>query len=202
MSSVLENIGTIAGAALAILSPHIWKAAKNFVKHRSDYLSKNIKIRQQINEIVNEIRIRHGANRAMILEFSNTEKSTGGFPFEFGSITYEKVDNNVVAIKDQIQKMPIGNMLDWLSPLTDAERYHFFQLDDVANTDAVHFRMIELQVATIIFFKISTSIKDGVIALHYLQSYEEDWDKEYDECLSDMKFQANRIYQLMKTLKR
>jgi hypothetical protein len=202
MSSVLENIGTIAGAALAVLSPHIWKAAKSFVKHRSDYLSKNIKIRQQINEIVNEIRIRHGANRSMILEFSNTEKSTGGFPFEFGTITYEKTDSNVVAIKEQIQKMPIGNMLDWLSPLAESERYRFFQLDDPVNPDAVHFRMIELQVATIIFFKITSSIKDGVIALHYLQPYDEDWQEEYNECLQDMKFQANRIYQLMKTLKK
>lgn len=207
MSGLMEDIGRIIGFSMIALYPHLSRKVKDYVKGKSDYLNSNSKLRRQIKEIIKEIRIHMEANRAVMVEFSNTEKSTSNFPFEFASITYEELDNNVVPIQQNVKKTPVSLLLDWTEPVeNDNARFRIFQYEDITNTEFVNFRMKELSMSSIIVFKITNKLKDGFIGIHHTQPYEEDWNtsdvKQANEDFIYLKFQCSRIYSIMKQLKR
>jgi hypothetical protein len=202
-----EDLLKVVGYALIALTPYIYERIKSFLKNKGDYLSKNLKIRRQIRDITKEIRIHTEANRTAIFEFSNTEKSTAGFPFEFVTMTYEEVDATVVPVKDRFQKVSIGGMLDWFQPFeVEKLRFVVFQNDDPQVPDVVRFRMRELSISTIILFKITDKIKNGMLVLHFTHPYMEDWrESELVKPHKDnvyLQFQSNRIVQLMRQLKK
>jgi hypothetical protein len=205
--SLIESIAQIIGYAVLVFSPTIVKEVKAFLKDKGDYFSKNLKVRRQIDEVVNETRIHMEGCRAYLMEFSNTEKSTGGFPFEFASITHEKLDGNVVPIKDRFQKVHIGALLEWLAPIEgETQRFFIYQNDDEQLPESVRFKMRELSISTCIYYKVSDRLKNGVLVLHFTHPYMEDWAESelvkthYDNTY--LRFHCNRIFQLMRSLKK
>lgn len=204
MEEVLKGFGTIIAVVLLTLAPHIYKWFEKFFKKHSDYFTKNLVLRRQINDELREIRLKFSADRVCIFEFSNTDKSISNFPFEYLSCTFEQTNGQVVEIRDDWQKKHINNHVEFLELFASQEiLYRILQSEDRNIPENVTMTFERQHIKTCLIYKLSKEVRNGFVALHFMTSeYEEDWDieKGQHEQHRFLKMKAYNIVSLMKSL--
>lgn len=76
-----------------------WKQAEE-EKHKVE-ISKRFETTNKINDEIERIQHKLGADRVFIIEFHNSVKSLNGYPFALGSINFEYCDEGITYVSDE-----------------------------------------------------------------------------------------------------
>jgi len=190
---IYDNLGILLGATIATLTPYITSWIKKRIKH--DNFLPNLDIRKEIKIEIEKLLVETDANRISIVEFSNTDVSINGLPFNYASMTYEATDNNTKDLIPSFQKIPISPYADMLLSL-EGTREQYLCFTDRDSNSAISMVHKYYGQKTIYLFKITNSIRDGVIRLEYTNSYPTFTAEEIDKIklyIMKLKFLKSQI---------
>jgi hypothetical protein len=207
LSDLFKGVGQFIAIFVATCIPYIKPRVEKWLKKHSDYFTHNLNVRKEINDHLNEIRIRMHADRVCLFEFSNTDKSISQYPFEYLNMTYEKVNvGSVAEIRDHWQKKHINSHVDFLGLFAGQEHrgviIHSFAHDS-GIPESVRLGLQAYNIDSCLIMKIHKELRYGFIAVHFInRQYKQRWDyvggQHQDEEFLRMK--AQQILQLMKSL--
>ena len=90
----------------------------------SRFLPHDIKVREQIQDVLDELLIKLGAARINIWQFNNGTRSLSGYSYKFSSIIFESFDrHNLISLKRDFQNLPVEDYSVLLVRLQDCDKY-------------------------------------------------------------------------------
>lgn len=147
----------------------------------------NLKLINQIDNILVEIRCTIGCDRVSLFEITELMDKI--------SCTLESVDegNNTQKLLGRFQDMPLSTMRKTITEINESE-YGWIRFDDRSDDETANKRRHEWGIKTSYNFKITDSIlNDGLIGLHWMHGY---------AYLNEMEIEdARKLIQKIKTLK-
>jgi hypothetical protein len=171
---IYDNLGVLLGAIIATLTPYITSWISK--KLKKDNFLPNLDIRKKIKLEIEKLLIETGASRVSIVEFSNTDVSISGLPFNYANMTYEATGDNTKEIITGFQKIPISLYADMLISLESSREQCLLFTDKDPNSSISMINKIYGCKSTY-KFKITNTVKDGIIRL--------EWNNEYSNLTSE-----------------
>lgn len=165
---IYDNLGILLGAIVATLTPYITSWIRE--KFKKDNFLPNLNIRKQIKSEVEKLLIETGASRVSIIEFSNTDVSISGLPFNYANMTYESTDDGTKELITGFQKIPISLYADMLISLESSrEQCLSFTDKDLNPTISMINKLYGCK--SVHKFKITNTVKDGIIRIEWNNGY-------------------------------
>lgn len=130
----------------------------------------NAKVRIDIYNVLIEIRAYSGCNRVDIFEFSNGKYTHGGISLEVVNCTLEAVDNTTKGMINDFQNVPIATMLGTIN-LINENVDGWVRFDDCSDDELSNKRRRYWGIRTSYNFKITDTIWDGMVGLHWVSEY-------------------------------
>lgn len=168
----------------------------------------------KIHNILNEVRMALGANRACTFEFSNTKESAASVPFNFISMTSEATDVYTAKVAQFFKEDHIGNYPVSLGNLNKADvRYRLYNVGDIGLDDEIKSMMLHFGIRSSLMFKLNNQLMYGTISIHWTHDYymaaeievnvneldEKDWFAVDTACKEILKLkQKPKWYELIK----
>jgi hypothetical protein len=187
---------TVTIFALNQLRPSITAKWSRLRKEWGDYFNHNLEIRKQISDIITELRITYHANRCNLFEYSNTETSIKGVPFEYISCTAESTDRKTVPLLQSFQKVPIMAFIEVLIEIKNVIGGCLITNINTA-TGATLYNMERYGSVITYSFRVSNNLEEGVIVL----TYTDELHIISDSDLEKIKSKCWEVNQLLKELK-
>jgi len=159
-------LGAIVAGFLLTVWPPLAKYLSKKLKVISNYFIKNLEIRSQVEKKVGEIRVLTQALRVTILEFSNSEETVAGLPFEYLTATYESTDANIVPVSSQLKKIPVSQYASFLLAIDKANAIRITCEDA---EDTMKYSMQSQGTEVLYAFKLGKQLKNGCILLAFGQ---------------------------------
>jgi len=128
---VIEVIGAVLAAAVLWLIKEngerikLWAGtlARSVLWAGDDRLTEgDIKLQQQVNDLLLELRVRAGASRAYIDQFHNGQWFSPRAPVWRMSMTHERCAPGVSSIVESQRNIPVSTVLDYVSFLWSCDR--------------------------------------------------------------------------------
>ena len=207
VSLMLLGVAVIAANSIRIW---VWQVLKDKNKAfiiKTDNASK-------IHNILNELRMFLGANRACTFEFSNTKESAAQVPFNFISMTSEATDIYTAKIAHFFKEDHIGNYPTSLGNVSSTDlRYRLYNVDDIDLDDEIKSMMLHFGVRSCLMFKLRNELLYGMLAVYWTHDYyraaeievnvteldEKDWFAVENACKEIIKLkQRPKWYSVMK----
>ena len=190
---LIKDIGTAVGAAIIVMAKPLY----DIVNKQSKILFARKKIESQgkIQLIINDIRAKLRVDRVEIFEYSNGESTLGGFPFLFGSMTFESKEDYLATRRREMQKFPTSWFSSILAPILPTNvRYCCWSNKGECVIDGKE-KIIDKAAGEIIksydiksslMIKFTANIGDGVISLSSYHNNVDINEDDFNHLLSDV----------------
>lgn len=127
-STTIENLGrAFAIFTIAFVSSIFSKKGQEvFSRVRKEIYRRiyphDTEIKKRIETAINELRIRIGASRVGLWQFTNGVVSFSGYTMKFAEMTMESYALGQQSIKSDFKKIPIEDVLDLVKAIQDSHR--------------------------------------------------------------------------------
>ena len=195
MNQIAVIIGTILGAAWVVMAPTIHSSLKKRINKLRDVFNKNIAIRAKIDNIIKELLIKFDADRILIFEYSNTDRTINGVPFEFITATYEQTGENLTPISQGFRKVPASQFASILSRLSLSDRFTF--APSVLASKEENYYPELYKIKSNYNIKLTNNLVDGCMSIQFMREKKIFSDVELDYIY----MHCYEMYQLMKKLR-
>lgn len=153
-------------------------------------------IKEGIKVTINDLRVKIGATRVGLWQFTNGVYSQAGYGMKFLEMIMESPAQGFASIKQNFKRMPYEDVMDLVGVIRDADKYWVGKPD----TDIIEARTVYeiYSIRTAVEFKLKNSdIYKGFLSITFNHDIE-----VTPEMLKTIESSANQVYSLIRKLKK
>ena len=153
-----------------------WKQAEE-EKHQVE-ISKRFETTNKINDEIERIQHKLGADRVFIIEFHNSVKSLNGYPFTFGSMNFEYCEEGVTYVGDEYTNFNLSKY-KFIGYLYNHSTF-FGNVEEVKGIDnRLYLKFLSNDVVDIALITIEgVNSPNGILGITYTSKDDNrDWNK-------------------------
>lgn len=164
VNEIFKGLGFVIGGVIVTIFPYVKKWIDD--KKSGNRFDENIKARNEIKNILDEIRIRCMATRVNIMDYHNGKESILGIPFNYVSMFSESCDRMYKSIIKDIQQQPIEPAVPLLIKLLSSESKYIYTHENDQNESIAVFQK-SYGCSSSYTFMMSNNIAGGSLVISY-----------------------------------
>lgn len=193
-TEVIKSFGILIGGAIVYYAPKFneWLSKRKVKSKFQD----TILIQNEINHILDELRVKYDATRVNIMDYHNGKSSVMGVPFNYVTMTAESTDSLTAPLISKIQSMPIAPAIPLLVRLMEEKTGWIHTTDEDANEQIAILQKVYGCKGSYTFM-LNDSIACGTLVISYSADYDYLTSKE----ILDIKAAALKLHLLRSKIK-
>ena len=117
---IIRNVFEVAFILVSIVFAND-KVKKYVKKLKEQFRPHHSQVKDNINKMLDEMRVRVGAVRSCIWMLSNGQNALNGYSYKYANMVYESIGVGMSGVQNDVRKIPVENFADVLSAVQKSD---------------------------------------------------------------------------------